>query len=318
MPTLTTPAVEVAGLTKRFGDRTAVSELSFAVGRGRAFGLLGPNGSGKTTTVRLLTGLLTRDAGDVALFGEPLTDTSADRLRRRIGVQTDTALYETLTVRENLRLWGELHGVDRGGLDHRVDEVLDVLGLLDRAGSRVGELSKGMRQKAAIGRAVLHEPELLFLDEPTAGLDPEAAADLIAYLQLMIRAAHTTVIICTHQLHGLEALCDDVGIIEHGRLLAAGPVDDLLHRRWPRSRYRFTVGGDQARARAVIADTPGAAAEALGDQAGPLRVTTPDPATVPDLVAALVRHDVPVHAVVPDRPTIEELYFATIEDRGAA
>ncbi|GIG27222.1 ABC transporter ATP-binding protein [Cellulomonas denverensis] len=288
------------------------------MGRGRAFGLLGPNGSGKTTTVRLLTGLLTRDAGQVALFGEPLTDASADRLRRRIGVQTDTALYETLTVRENLRLWGELHGVDRSGLDHRVDEVLDVLGLLDRGDSRVGELSKGMRQKAAIGRAVLHRPDLLFLDEPTAGLDPEASADLIAYLHQLIRAASTTVIICTHQLHGLEALCDDVGIIEHGRLLAAGPVEELLHRRWPRSRYRFTVGGEVARARAVAAEVLDRAPRVIDPATGLLEVTTPDPAVIPAVVAALVRHDVPVHAVVPDRPTIEELYFATIDDRGAA
>lgn len=189
--------VTASALSKGFGDRQVVSDLSFSVARGRAYGLLGPNGSGKTTTVRMLTGLLTPDQGEVALFGEPVNATSADGLRRRIGVQTDTSLYDTLSARENLRTWGALYGVRPRALNERVDEVLEVLGLSARADSLAGEFSKGMKQKLAIGRAILHQPELLFLDEPTAGLDPEASADLIAYLTQMIRSLNTTVIICT-------------------------------------------------------------------------------------------------------------------------
>ena len=221
-------AVSAEGLTKRFDDRLVVSDLSFRVGRGQAFGLLGPNGAGKTTTVRLLTGLLTPDAGTVTLFDERVHAGNADALRNRIGVQTDTNLYETLSARENLRAWGSLYGLRQPALGRRIDAVLETMGLSHRADSLVGEFSKGMRQKLAVGRAILHEPEMLFLDEPTAGLDPEAAADLIANLTEMMRDHRTSVIICTHQLHGLETLCDEIGIIRSGSLLTAGGVDDLV------------------------------------------------------------------------------------------
>ncbi|MBU4337475.1 MAG: ABC transporter ATP-binding protein [Actinobacteria bacterium] len=308
--------VQASGLSKRFGSREVLSGLSFRVDRGRAFGLLGPNGSGKTTTVRLLTGLLTPDGGDVTLFGEPVSPTNADLLRRRIGVQTDTNLYETLSARENLRTWGALYGLHRNALDARVAEVLAALGLDDRAGSLVGELSKGMRQKLAVGRAVLHEPELLFLDEPTAGLDPEASADLIDYLKAMIRSLNTTVIICTHQLHGLESLCDDIGILRNGRLLTSGPVDRLLRQRWPEHRYSITVGADVARAQEIVASVVGRP-PAVGTAAD-LRFSTADEAQVPEIVAALVRHGIPVLTVIPDQPTIEQLYFATLDEGGIA
>ena len=317
-PALPVLTVSATGLAKAFGDRRAVSDLSFGVAQGRAFGLLGPNGSGKTTTVRLLTGLLTPDAGEVALFGERVGPASADALRRRIGVQTDTNLYETLSARENLRTWGALYGIRRRALETRVDEVLEVLGLLDRGSSLVGELSKGMRQKLAVGRAMIHEPELLFLDEPTAGLDPEAAADLIDHLKATIRASNTTVIICTHQLHGLESLCDDIGILSAGRLLTSGTVADLLHRRWPEQRYALTVGADPARALDVVTSVLGRRPEGADTRPEPsgdtITFATTDGALVPDVVAALVRADIPVRAVVPDRPTIEQLYFATLKD----
>lgn len=304
--------VTASALSKGFGDRQVVSGLSFSVARGRAYGLLGPNGSGKTTTVRMLTGLLTPDQGDVALFGEPVNATSADGLRRRIGVQTDTNLYDTLSARENLRTWGALYGVAPRALNERVDEVLDVLGLSARANSLAGEFSKGMKQKLAIGRAILHQPELLFLDEPTAGLDPEASADLIEYLTQMIRSLNTTVIVCTHQLHGLETLCDDIGIIRSGELLSTGAVDDLLRRRWPEHRYTLTVGGDPARAAhlvsSIVGRTPGTSSD------GVLTFSAPDRARVPELVTALVGESIPVHSIVPVTPTIEQYYFATLNE----
>ncbi len=309
-------AVRASGLSKRFGSREVVSDLSFSVATGRAFGLLGPNGSGKTTTVRLLTGLLTRDGGDVTLFGEHVGRSNADMLRRRIGVQTDTNLYETLSARENLRTWGALYGIHRNVLDGRIDDVLNVLGLYDRAGSLVGELSKGMRQKLAVGRAVLHEPDLLFLDEPTAGLDPEASADLIGYLKQMIRSLNTTLIICTHQLHGLESLCDDIGVIRDGRLLTSGPVEELLREKWPKHRYSLTVGGDPSRAQKVVASVVGQPPE-VGANAE-LTFSTSNEGLVPEVVTALVRDEIPVRAVIPKLPTIEQFYFATLNEGGIA
>ena len=304
-------AVSTVGLTKRFGDRTAVSGISLEVGRGRAYGLLGPNGAGKTTTVRLLSGLLTPDAGEVSLFGEPVTRANADELRARIGVQTDTNLYETLSARENLRTWGSLYGLRGSALASRIDAVLDLMGLAGRADSLVGEFSKGMRQKLAVGRAILHEPELLFLDEPTAGLDPEASADLIGHLGEMMRDRRTTLIICTHQLHGLEALCDEIGIIRGGSLLVTGSVTDLLRRRWPNQRFEITVDGDPSTAAAALSRVAGAAVEREQDV---LTLDLADGACIPEAVAGLVGAGVPVRAVVPVVPTIEQYYFATLEE----
>jgi ABC-2 type transport system ATP-binding protein len=303
-------------LTKRFGTREAVSDLTLHVAAGRAFGLLGPNGAGKTTTVRMLTGLLAPDGGSVTLFGETLTRANADALRARIGVQTDTNLYETLSVRENLRAWGELYGLPASTVTRRTAEVLEVLDLSDRIDSLVGELSKGMRQKLSVGRAVLHEPELLFLDEPTAGLDPEAAVDLIDYLKQMIRALHTTVIICTHQLHGLESLCDDVGILKNGRLAVAGDVQQLLRQRWPRHEHEITFDGDPRLAGQTVASTLGTpfGPEDAPDD-GRLSLALDDADAIASVVAALVRAGIRIRAVVPKQPTLHDLYFAAIEDR---
>ena len=309
----TPPTVVAAHLSKRFGSREAVSDLSFSVGQGRAFGLLGPNGAGKTTTVRLLTGLIGATHGEITLFGERLTRGNADALRARIGVQTDTNLYESLSARDNLRTWGELYGLSARAVARRTDEVLEVMDLSDRADSLVGELSKGMRQKLSVARAVLHEPELLFLDEPTAGLDPEAAEDLIAYLTEMIRAMRTTVIICTHQLHGLEQLVSDVGILHGGRLAVAGDVDDLLRRRWPLHRYSVTVAEHRDRAAGIVSGL----VSSVEDGAASSRVdfAVEDRETVSAVVAALVADRIPVRAVVPRDPTLRDLYFATLEQQ---
>ena len=307
------PAVVASGLTKLLGGREVVSELSFQASTGRAFGLLGPNGSGKTTTVRLLTGLLIPSRGSVTLFGQVLSGSNADALRARIGVQTDTNLYETLSVRDNLRTWGELYGLTSRAVEARIDEVVQVLGLSDRADSLVGELSKGMRQKLSVGRAVLHEPELLFLDEPTAGLDPEGSADLIDYLKGMIRTLHTTVIICTHQLHGLESLCDDVGILKDGRLIATGQVQQLLHQRWPEHRYLLSVDADLTTAREIITSVVGRPVQ-IAETDGHLQFSLADEEAISATVAALVHKGVQVRAVIPQPPTIQDLYFATIND----
>jgi ABC-2 type transport system ATP-binding protein len=307
------PTLVASGLTKLFGSREVVSDLSFQASTGRAFGLLGPNGSGKTTTVRLLTGLLVPSRGSVTLFGETLSRSNADALRGRIGVQTDTNLYEALSVRDNLRTWGELHGLPSRAVRRRVDEVLHVLDLSDRADSLVGELSKGMRQKLSVGRAVLHEPELLFLDEPTAGLDPEASADLIDYLKQMIRTLHTTVIICTHQLQGLESLCDDIAILKNGRLVVAGEVRQLLHQRWPQRRYLLAVDGDLASARRIVTSLTARSSDVAATD-GSLRLCVPNEESISSIVAALVRNQIRIRAVIPQQPTIQDLYFATIND----
>lgn len=301
--------IGVNGLTKTLGGRTVVDDVSFSLRRGSAFGLLGPNGAGKTTTVRLLTGLLTPTAGAVHLFGEPLTPASADRLRQRIGVQTDGNLYDLLTVRDNLLAWGELFGMSADRRDARIGEVLDLFGLSDRADDVLGSFSKGMRQKVAIARAMLHEPDVLFLDEPTSGLDPEAAAELIGYLSSLTSSSDVAVVICTHQLQGLETLCNSIGILDGGRLVASGPVADLLEQCWPDTTVELTVEGDPTAAVAIVARL---ASAPTTSEDGVLTLRVTREAEVPDLVEALVAGGVRIASIVPRRHTIEEYYFTTI------
>ena len=217
-------------------------------------------------------------------------------------------------MRDNLRTWGELYGLTSRAVERRIDEVVQVLGLSDRADSLVGELSKGMRQKLSVGRAVLHEPELLFLDEPTAGLGPEASADLIAYLKEMTRTLHTTVIICTHQLQGLESpLCDDIGILKNGCRVAAGEVRQLLHQRWPQRRYLLAVDGDLASAQKIVISQVGGPVEVDASKSN-LRFCVANEESISAVVAALVRNQIQIRAVIPQQPTIQDLYFATIND----
>lgn len=308
---MTEAVVSTRMLEKRYGERTVVRGLDLDVRPGRAYGLLGPNGAGKTTTLRLVTGLIAPTAGTISVFGEQLTSANADRLRQRIGVQTDTELYATLTARENLELWGGFFSLRGSEARRRTDEVLEMMSLTDRASSPVGSFSKGMRQKMAVGRALLPRPQLLFLDEPTAGLDPEATEDLIADLTTLMRDTDLTVVICTHQLAGLDALCSDVGVLVGGTLVAQGDIDDLIAHRWPRTLVRIDVAGDPARSAALI---PGASVTSAG-----IEIQAASDADTERAIAALAEGGIRIRAAVPQRPTVQDLYFATVADarRGA-
>ena len=300
--------LSATNLTRRYDDRVVIDDLTFDVSRGRAFGLLGPNGAGKTTTVRLLNGLIRPSSGTITVFGETLTPRNAGRLRERVGVQTDTELYATLTARENLATWGELYGIRGRRLRTRVDEILDIMQLATRADTLVGGFSKGMRQKVAVGRALIHEPELLYLDEPTAGLDPEATADLISYLTDTIAQTHTTLIFCTHQLHGLEALCEDIGIMVDGRMAVSGSVEKLSAERWPHSTVHFHTD-NPGRTAAALERIPGVRSVAVDNG---VTATCDDSTVIARAVDTLVGGGISVFAVEPERRSIQDLYFATV------
>ena len=212
--------VEVKNLERTFGDHKALDDLTFSVHSGEVFGLLGPNGAGKTTTVRVLNGILPPSAGGVRVFNlDPATQ--GESVRRRTGVLTETpALYERLSARENLEFFGTLHELPASELNTRVDEMLGFFELTSRAKDKVETYSKGMKQRLALARALIHRPPLLFLDEPTSGLDPEAAQqvdDLIANLR---RTKEQTVILATHNLLEAQRLCDRVAIMNKGKILA--------------------------------------------------------------------------------------------------
>src|SRR3954454_13742103 len=208
-------AIQVEGLVKRYGDLTAVDGVSFEVRRGEFFGILGPNGAGKTTTLEMVEGLREPDAGTIRLLGEPPWPRNP-KLLPRMGVQLQaTAFFEKLSAREQLETFGSLYGI--GG--KRIDEMLELVGLRDKASTREDKLSGGQRQRLSIACALVHDPELVFFDEPTAALDPQARRNLWDVLR-EIQSRGTTVVYTTHYLDEAEVLCDRVAIMDDGRLLA--------------------------------------------------------------------------------------------------
>src|SRR6266536_981332 len=205
------PMIRAQGLGKRFGDRWAVRNLSIEVSSGEVFGFLGPNGAGKTTTVRMLAGMIAPTEGCASIDGVELA-VAGDDLRGRIGLLTEApGLYERLSAEANLELHGRLQGLPREHRRKRIGECLALVGLAERRRDLVAGFSKGMKQKLAIARAVLHEPAAIFLDEPTSGLDPQSARD-VRELILHLRAAGRAIFLCTHNLDEARRLCDRVAI----------------------------------------------------------------------------------------------------------
>jgi ABC-2 type transport system ATP-binding protein len=212
-------AVQIQAAVKRYGARVAVDGLTLTVGIGEVFGLLGPNGSGKTTTVNLLTGLTRLTAGEIHVLGHNVS-TAARRIRAQLGaVPQETALYEELTALHNLRLHADLYFVPRKLQAQRIEEVLELVQLTDRADSRVQTFSGGMKRRLALARALIHSPTLLVLDEPTLGVDVQSRRALWDRV-LQLRSEGKTILITTNYLEEADALCDRIAIMDHGRLVA--------------------------------------------------------------------------------------------------
>ena len=226
MSTVKEAAIEISGLTYRYGDRTAVQDLHLTVGRGQIFGLLGPNGGGKTTTFNAITTRFRLPAGVVRVAGFDVA-LDACHVRRRIGVVFQSpALDLKLTVTENLRHHGHLYGLAGKELGDRIERTLRLVGLADRAGELVEQLSGGMRRRVEIAKVLLHEPEILIMDEPTTGLDPAARATIWQHLRQLRNQRGVTILLTTHLFDDAER-CDRIAILDRGRLVADGTPDEL-------------------------------------------------------------------------------------------
>jgi len=218
--------LHVDGLTKRFGSRTAVDAISFRVERGETVGLLGPNGAGKTTAIGMICGLTRPDAGEVHI-GDTRLAGDAQALKRRVGlVPQDLALYDELSAWANLQLFGGLYGLAGAALRARAAEALQQVGLADRRDERVKQFSGGMKRRLNIAGALLHDPDLILLDEPTVGVDPQSRNAIFEHLEAL-KARGKTLLYTTHYMEEAERLCDRVLIVDHGRLLAEGTVAAL-------------------------------------------------------------------------------------------
>jgi ABC-2 type transport system ATP-binding protein len=304
-------AVRLDGAERSFGEVRALDGLSLTVRRGEVVGLLGHNGAGKTTTVRLLTGILAADAGVVEVLGrDPLTEGPA--VRRATGVVPAVpAVDDRLTARENLRFVADVFGIGRTPGARRGRELLEQFALADRADERVAGYSTGMRQRLALVRALLPDPPLLVLDEPTAALDPVASRDVRALVSRMAREESRSVLLCSHNLVEVQQLCDRVVVLERGRVIADGSPTALAARLGI-GRLRLDVEpADLARAQQVLAEAGAPAEPGTG---GRLLVTDLAGVHVPDLIARLVRAGVRIHQAAREEGALEDAYFA-LHDR---
>jgi ABC-2 type transport system ATP-binding protein len=313
--------IEVSHLIKIFAGRTAVDDVSFSVARGEVFGFLGPNGAGKTTTVRVLGTLIAPTAGSAVVAGIPLGPAGAAEIRQRISIMPEApGLYRRLTVTENLEYFARLYGLPRR--EARIKEALAAVGLADRAQDLTGSLSKGLRQRAALARALLNDPEVMFLDEPTSGLDP-AASHEVHGLIAALRDRGVTIFLTTHRLDEAERLCDRVAIM-NTQLRTIGPPDELRRTLFSRS-LAITIAAPLPRPDQVFTGLPavkdwhatGAAAPTAPLDGGPAGyiLTVTDPAqAAPAVTRALVAAGADVLSIAEPRHTLEDVYLELVED----
>ena len=308
--------ITINQLTRRFKETMAVNNLSLEVRAGEIFGFLGHNGAGKTTTVRLLNGVIEPTSGSMRVLGlDPQVDGPA--LRARTGVLTETpSMDERLTAWDNLSIYADLYGVPRSEVRKRINDLLDEFDLADRAKEKVGGYSKGMKQRLALARALLHKPELLFLDEATSGLDPIAAHHVNELIERMARGENRTVFMCTHNLVEAQKLCDRVAVLEHGRLVALGTPAELT-RQYVR-RLDVEIEVDEAQIPATLGVLRSLPELVLGEPAQPngaLAVTIDRRESIPEVLACLVQSHIRVYRISPQEANLEQVYFTLHEEK---
>ena len=294
--------IRVRDLQKRYGDVRAVAGISFEVGRGEVFGLLGPNGAGKSTTIEILEGLRTQDAGEATVLGLDVRS-QASALKERIGVQLQTAaLYPRLTVREVLELFASFYASSVPP-----DQLIEALDLGERRNAQTRQLSGGQRQRLSVALALVNDPELVFLDEPTTGMDPAARRSLWELVR-GLRAKGRTVLLTTHYMEEAEELCDRLAIMDHGRILEIGTVDQLVRRRFTERtvRYERLPGIDDA----TLAAFPGVTQVAHEDDEATLLYTRDVAGTIGALLGAAEARGVEPRGLGIRSPSLEDVFLA--------
>lgn len=303
--------IHTENLTRDFGAVRAVDALSLTVPRGAVFGFLGPNGSGKTTTIRMLLGLVEASSGSAHVLGYDAA-TQAECIRSRSGaLLEDSGIYERLSGEDNLDFYARIWKLPAADRRARIKELLESFGLWDRRKERAGAWSRGMKQKLALARALLHRPALVFLDEPTAGLDPVAAASLREELLTMVKREGVTVFLTTHNLTEAERVCARVAVIRRGRLLAEGPPAELRARDRKRRVDVFGRGIDE---RMVAALRALPEIKSVGAHEGHLALEMEAEGVVPKIIRMLVAHGAEIEEVVKDQTSLEDVFLTLVED----
>jgi ABC-2 type transport system ATP-binding protein len=302
------PVIRTAGLSKRFGRRAALADLDLEVGPGRVFGFLGPNGAGKTTAIAMMLGLLAPSAGRVDLLGMDIRTHLNQALRRVGAIVENPAFYPHLTARDNLRIWGALSG---GTTPARIDEMLELVGLRDRAKDKPRNYSLGMKQRLGLAAALLHDPELLILDEPTNGLDPAGIREFRELFRSTARRGKT-VFVSSHLLGEVQLMCDEVAIVKQGRLIVKGEVEDILRRR----EALVVRTTDPLRAREVLGVLDWV--KAVSDREDGRLVVEAPMERAADITRALAQHEIWVSELRQEEGSLEEFFLEVTgqEDSG--
>ncbi len=305
-------AISTRGLSRAFGQRTALDALDLDVAHGEVLALLGPNGAGKTTTVRLLNGILQPDSGTIDVLGlDPAND--GDAVRQRTGVLTENAgLDDRLTARENLEFAARVRGFDRVAAHHRINEQLDRFQMTDYADETTAGFSTGQRKRVALARALVHDPELLFLDEPTSGLDPTATRDVTDLIGSLARERGRTVVLATHFLGEAGRVADRMAVLAKGCLRAIGRPEELAATLWDGMPVDIDLGRNATTPELdiVLAVNGVTRCEA---QANGLRAGVRDRNVVPAILAALHEARIAVFGAQLRQASMEDVYFALEE-----
>jgi ABC-2 type transport system ATP-binding protein len=299
--------LEARDLHKSFKDLHAVKGVSFHIATGETYGLLGPNGAGKTTTISMVTGLLTRDGGEVIVDGQEISTTSTEA-KRAIGfVPQDIAIYPDLTARENLAFFSRLYGMSGKELGSRVDEVLDIIGLSDRADDRSEEFSGGMKRRLNIGIGLLHGPRLLMLDEPTVGVDPQSRNSILESVE-RLSTEGMAVLYTTHYMEEAERLCDRVGIIDEGEIKAEGTRAELVSMVGQRDKVRLAATGHLDAAVEAVRAIPEVHDASTHEDGMDLLVDGADRALA-SILQAVAAAETSVSSVAVDEPNLEAVFL---------
>ncbi len=302
---MSTPLLEVHDVRKAYGAVRALDGVSFHVAAGEIFGLLGPNGAGKTTLLSIVASLLQADGGEVRIARRPLV-ANDPTVRRRVGiVPQELALYGDLTAAENLRFFGELYGMRGAKQEVRIANILKALGLDDRAKERVSTFSGGMQRRLNLGAALVHQPQLLLLDEPTAGVDPQSRNRIFEEIR-QLHGDGVTIVYTSHYMEEVQALCSRIGIIDHGRLVACDTLPNLLQR-LP-ARIRFRIGQAGAALHDELARLHGAGLRSIDDATLELECTALPP-TLTRLLAILQQHHTELTHLETEEPNLEKVFL---------